>query len=86
MSAGGLVGYALLIFVCLLFIGLIGGVVDEVQKLNGVMIGGGLPYSQDRIDTVNWLVFGFRAMAIMIILAGGYNYWVNNIRESSGAT
>jgi hypothetical protein len=84
MSAGGLVGFGLLLFICLLFIALIGGVVDRVSAMNGAMIGAGMPVSQDRIDTTNWLVFGFRSIAIMIILAGGYNYWVTNLRESSG--
>jgi hypothetical protein len=82
MSAGGLAGFGLLLFICLLFIGLIGGAVDHLQQVNTAMIGKGMPVSQDRVDTTGWLVFGFRSLAVMIILAGGYNYWVTNIRDS----
>lgn len=84
MSAGGLVRFGLLLFISLLFIALIGGVVDRMSATNGAMIGTGMPVSQDRIDTTNWLVFGFRSIAIMVILAGGYNYWVTNLREQTG--
>lgn len=83
MSAGGLVGYGLLLFIALLFIGLLGGVVDELGKTNERMIGAGLPVSQDRIDTTKWLVYGFAAIPIMVILAGGYNYWITNIRDAN---
>lgn len=83
-SAGGLAGIFILFVVCSLFIGMLGGVVDRMQQTNNAMIGGSLPVSQDRIDTMNNLSGAFAIMAFMILIAAGINYWINSIRDSSG--
>jgi hypothetical protein len=46
----------------------------------------GMPSSQECVDTVNWLVIGFRATAFMVLIGAGINYWVNSIREQSAQT
>lgn len=85
MSAGGLAGFGLLLFISLLFVGLLGGVVDQLGKTNSDLVTApGAIASQDRVDTIHWLVYAFAAMPVMIILAGGFNYWITNIKDSSG--
>jgi hypothetical protein len=87
-SAGGLAGIFILFVVCALFIGMLGGVVDRMQQTNNAMVtqaaAGGLPVSQDRVDTMNVLSSAFAIMAFMILIAAGINYWINSIREQSG--
>lgn len=83
-SAGGLAGIFILFVVCSLFIGMLGGVVDRMQQTSNAMVGGTLPVSQDRIDTLNALSSAFAIMAFLILIAAGINYWINSIREQSG--
>jgi hypothetical protein len=87
-SAGGLAGIFILFVVCAFFIGVLGSVVDRSQQTNNAMVtqaaAGGLPVSQDRVDTMNVLSSAFAVMAFMILIAAGINYWINSIREHSG--
>lgn len=82
-SAGGLAGIGLLFIVCGLFIAMLGPVVDESGNVNNMMIGSGLPVSQDRMDTLGFLTDAFAIMGFMILLASGINYWINSIRDQN---
>src|SRR5574343_1127573 len=83
-SAGGLAGLFILFCVCSLFTAFLAPVVDKTTETNNAMIGTpGLPMSQERIDTLETLSDAFAAMAFVILIALGLNFWVASIRDQS---
>jgi len=83
-SAGGLAGLFILFCVCSLFTAFLAPVVDKTTETNNAMIGTpGLPMSQERMDTMEMLSDAFAAMAFMILIALGLNFWVAAIRDQS---
>jgi len=83
-SAGGLAGLFILFCVCSLFISFLAPVVDKTTETNNAMIGTpGLPMSQERISTLETLSDAFAAMAFVILIALGINFWIAAIRDQS---
>lgn len=83
-SAGGLAGLFILFCVCSLFTAFLAPVVDKTTETNNAMIGSpGLPMSQERVDTLGMLSDAFAAMAFVILIALGINFWIAAIRDQS---
>lgn len=64
---------------------LIGYGVDKVIFANTAMFGSGIAFSQMRFDTVNLQVMVFRAEPVILLIGLGINYWINALRQFTGA-
>lgn len=64
---------------------LIGYGVDKVIFANTSIFGSGIAFSQMRFDTVNLQVMIFRAEPVILLVGLGINYWINALRQFTGA-
>jgi TRAP-type C4-dicarboxylate transport system permease small subunit len=60
----------IMLFIVTIFLGLLvwagtGLVVDKIVDTQNGMITSDLPMSQDRLNTTNWLILGFRALPVL---------------------
>jgi len=77
--------YAVLtLFVFSLVFMSLGMVFDELGKVDNDMMGSGLPYSHQRLDTMNALTLAMKAMSLIAIIIVFLFLVMNGVQKSSG--
>ena len=83
-SAGGIITLVAVFLVSGILFVAIGYGIDKITLLTATLYATS-PASQIRFDTVEWMIAIFRIEPIILLIGAGINYFVNSIREYSGA-
>lgn len=82
-SAGAIVVFALAIGLCGLIIVFMGPVIDKVL-IAGAYGNLGTEVSQDRIDTLNFLLLGLKALPVVLLIGWGIWYLKTQLEKIPG--
>ena len=76
-------GVALIFFGA--FLTIIGFAIDPLQIANTNMNAvGGFPVSQEKVNTVHWLILMFKSSAVLCPIGFGISYWSVSTRVTPG--
>jgi len=83
----GAIPYVLIsLFIFGIILIVLGTVVDAVLiQDNNLALDTTLPYSQNRADSMNWLVLCFRALGVSMVIGSCIFLTMNGIQERSGS-